>query len=392
MLQRALLLAVLSVCLASCAGVRATYDAKTACDAANFRVVDDFAGARRGSCDVLGDDHVRLSIVPEDEGYINDSPWYAFRIEPTAASQTTATITLRYHGGHHRYQPKTSGDGLSWTVLDPAQVVVSEDGRKAVLSIPVGTDPLWVAGQELLTPAMYDEWNASMTATGDVELSVLGKSRDGRDIAMLQTPSAPEVLLIVGRQHPPEVTGAIAMLAFYETLMADTDLADQFLKRFQVIAVPLMNPDGVVHGNWRHNLGGTDLNRDWGPFQQPETRLIRNLLDDLDARGKRIRVFLDFHSTQRNVFYTQDDDNPTEPANFTQTWLDNAAARVPPAYEFQNSENPTTKPGVSKNYMYKRYRIPALTYEIGDETDRQAIRDAARVFAEELMALMLTMQ
>ncbi|MDH5621953.1 MAG: M14 family metallopeptidase, partial [Gammaproteobacteria bacterium] len=188
---------------------------------------------------------------------------------------------------------------------------------------------------------------------------------------------------------PPEVSGAFAFFAFYETLVADSELANRFRDRYQVLAVPLLNPDGVVGGNWRHNLGNTDLNRDWGPFEQPETRLIRDLLDRLDAEGRHVRVFLDFHSTAENVFYTQDDDNPTIPAQFTRTWLDNARARVPETYPYTNRENPTGAVGVAKNYVYHRYGIPALTYEVGDETDREAIRQAAVIFAEELMRLML---
>ena len=39
--------------------------------------------------------------------------------------------------------------------------------------------------------------------------------------------------------------------------------------------------------------------------------------------------------------------------------------------------------------MYARYGIPAITFEAGDESDRHAVRAAARVFAEELMLQML---
>jgi murein tripeptide amidase MpaA len=28
--------------------------------------------------------------------------------------------------------------------------------------------------------------------------------------------------------------------------------------------VPMVNPDGVIHGNSRCNLSGLDLNRQWG--------------------------------------------------------------------------------------------------------------------------------
>ena len=58
-------------------------------------------------------------------------------------------------------------------------------------------------------------------------------------------------------------------------------------------------------------------------------------------------------------------------------------------YEFNNDENSVSKIGVAKNYMYKRYGVPSLTYEVGDETDRPAVRAAATIFAEELMERML---
>jgi hypothetical protein len=89
-----------------------------------------------------------------------------------------------------------------------------------------------------------------------------------------------------------------------------------------------------------------------------------------------------------NVFYTQNDDFPTKPPLFTNTWLENARPRIQ-NYDYVNQENPVESVGVAKNYMYNRYGIPSSTYEVGDETDRTAIREAAKIFAEELMQLML---
>lgn len=369
----------LALLLSSCAGV--------ACGTAAFSVVDNFDGARRGSCAVLADDHVRVTIVPEDEGTINDSAWYSFKVLPT--SGTTARITLEYIGGHHRYIPKLSTDGLRWAPIDVNRVEVSPDGTQATISVPLSDKSLWVSGQELITPAMYNIWNERMATRTDASRSALGRSKGGRIIDMLTTESASsDVLFLVGRQHPAEVTGAFAFFAFCETLLADSALARQFRNRYAIVAVPMMNPDGIIDGNWRHNLGGTDLNRDWGPFEEPETQLIRDLLNQLDGQEKSIRVFLDFHSTQRNVFYTQDADNVTKPPNFTKTWLSNAEKRVE-NYAYTNEENDTERVGVAKNYMYHRYGIPASTYEVGDETDRHATRAAAAVLAEELMLLML---
>ena len=128
---------------------------------------------------------------------------------------------------------------------------------------------------------------------------------------------------MVGRQHPPEVTGALAMLPFVEELLSDTDLAKKYRARFETTIVPMLNPDGVVKGYWRHNTGSTDLNRDWGPFKQPETRLMQKLLQDIAADpAERLRFFVDFHSTQRDVFYTIPDSLPSDPPHYLKIWLD----------------------------------------------------------------------
>ena len=373
--------------LAACATPIVSHDAGEPCAASAFTVTDNFAGARRGRCVVLSDNHVELSIRPEDDGYINPSPWFAFKL--TASSETTAVVSLRYIGGHHRYVPKISTDGLHWLPVEPGTVSTSEDGELATIELPLASGTTWIAAQELVTPTIYEMWAARTAGQTDAEQLLLGHSLGKQPIHYLvSNPAAKDVLLLVGRQHPPEVSGAFAMFSFVETLLADTELARRFREQFQIIAIPLMNPDGVLGGNWRHNLGSTDLNRDWGTFEQPETRLAGRLLNELDADGKRIRLFLDFHSTDRNLFYTQDGSEPTDPPQFFVNWF----ARVTPRltdYVFSNEARPGKRPGVGKNYMYRRYGIPAATYEVGDETDRAATQRAAVVFAEELMALML---
>ena len=387
MLQRALPIVALILMLTACASIKPSFAPGTPCEAGTFTVMDDFAGARRGQCEVLSGQHVRITILPEDNGYINDSPWYAFKVVPNTAS--TATITLQYRGGHHRYTPKISRDGVHWSALDEGDFEVSYRRGKVTMKMATGDEPFWIAGQEIITPLFYDEWSQQFTASCLADLSVLGYSQSEMPISMLNSnAAADDVLLLVGRQHPPEVAGAIAFFSFYETLMAETELATRFRQDINIVAIPLLNPDGVISGNWRHNLNAVDLNRDWGPFNQPETQLMQELLDRLDASDKNIRVFLDFHSTIRNVFYAPNDDNPTTPPQFTRTWLENARPRIK-GYDFSYEENSVDEVGISKNYMYKRYGIPSTTYEVGDETDRTAIRQAATVFAEELMLLML---
>ena len=32
---------------------------------------------------------------------------------------------------------------------------------------------------------------------------------------------------------------------------------------YEIVAIPMVNPDGVIYGNFRTNLSGFDLNRQW---------------------------------------------------------------------------------------------------------------------------------
>ncbi len=382
---RVLTVCAVAILFASCATNAPTFPAGEVCETPAFSVVDGFSGARRGTCTVLSDNHVRLDILPESSGKINNSPWYAFKLSPN--TPMTAKISLRYSGGHHRYWPKVSKDGLHWTRLDRQHVVSSANGRSAEFEIDLTSDPVWVAGQELITPTIYDAWNRKTAKVADMPIIVLGNSTAGLPIHAFDSNAASrEVLFLVGRQHPPEVSGAFAFFAFTETVFGDSDLAQQFRARFRVIAIPLLNPDGVVGGNWRHNLGGVDLNRDWGPFTQPETQLVADLLEDLDASDSKIRMFIDFHSTEENVFYALPD--VTRPPDFIATWLEAARSRTQD-YPFELTQGPATSMAIGKNYIYERYGIPAVTFEVGDETDRNVTRAAAKVFAEELMQLML---
>lgn len=72
--------------------------------------------------------------------------------------------------------------------------------------------------------------------------------------------------------------------------------------------VPMINPDGVVIGNYRTSLCGRDLNRTFrlkNDFLIPEVRALKDLVINLKAEFKnRFIMFLDMHghSVKKNVF------------------------------------------------------------------------------------------
>lgn len=48
-----------------------------------------------------------------------------------------------------------------------------------------------------------------------------------------------------------------------EFLLGNSKEAEALRKNYTFYVVPMLNPDGVVYGNYRCNLAGVDLNRIW---------------------------------------------------------------------------------------------------------------------------------
>lgn len=356
------------------------------CQTDVFKVDADFSAANMDSCAIIDSRTIEVFLKPEDAP-INASPWYAVRLSPRQTGDVR--IILRYDVHPHRYKPKVSFDGQSWSVLPDSRVDVKAAGYRVTIDITLDDRPIFLSAQELFTNAAHNAWIQDLSAQDYVEPSQIGASIEGRPIYMMRTDAtniAPKTVMLVGRQHPPEVTGALAMTSFVEEVLSDTPLAQAFRAEFDLVIVPNLNPDGVEHGHWRHNMGGIDLNRDWGPFTQPETQAVKSVIDLIEEPG--LALFLDFHSTRRNVFYTQPIGNDGTEYGFTAEWLARARRNVSD-YPFGREGAHNVDLPTSKTYIFERFGIPAITYELGDETERTVIAETAKVFAQEMMTLLL---
>ena len=172
--------------------------------------------------------------------------------------------------------------------------------KDLTMKLSVGPDTLWLAAQENITCAQIDQWMTELETRSYVKRDTIGFSHEGRPVSLLKigTGNDQRMIMVLSRQHPPEVPGFLAMQAFVESLCADNDLAQEFISKYNAYVVPLVNPDGVHHGHWRHNRGGIDLNRDWEDFNQPETRAIRDFMKQRTGSGENKFYFgVDFHST-----------------------------------------------------------------------------------------------
>ncbi|MEM9208311.1 MAG: M14-type cytosolic carboxypeptidase [Pseudomonadota bacterium] len=379
----ACIIAAWSALLVGCTSER---EAAAYCESEAFLIDKQFEGGNFHACTVASATRAEILIRPEDEPPINRSPWWAFRF--SARSGEAVTVRLDFEHGYARYWPKLSRDGHTWRPAPAETVRRIDDDAAMEIQLPADEGPVWVAAQELLTNAYYDSWLDELRRSDTVDLTLLGRSVMGRPIFVAETARKPEVVYLFGRQHPPEVSGALAMRAFIRTVLGNSDLARRFRERYALVIVPLLNPDGVALGHWRHNVNGIDLNRDWGPFTQPETQGVGALIDEYDTSRVRPALMLDFHSTRDSLFYTQLAEESSWSIDFATEWFRRFRLRRPD-FVFKHDARPRSGQDNTKNFFFDRYRIPALTYEIGDEEDRAAIADTTPVFAEEMMKLLL---
>ncbi|MEX0686476.1 MAG: M14 family metallopeptidase [Balneolales bacterium] len=354
-------------------------------------VSNEFDGARLSDFYQV-DDTTYTALIKPEAAPINRSAWYSFKI--WSANPTRIYLNLQYEDGTHRYLPKLSVDGKNWASMDSTLIQRDSIGTGATLKLNVSPDPLWISAQELITSQTLYDWMGNLSLHPDVDTLKIGHSKLGRPFYKLTISDAPSdagMIIVTGRQHPPEIPGTIAMMTFIETLTADTELARLFRSHYQVIAFPLMNPDGVDAGHWRHSAAGVDLNRDWIEFNQPETKLVR---DDLVAKaektGARVYFALDFHSTSTDIFYTINHDIETYPAGLSNRWLRGIRARQP---DYVINEEPFgVEQPIIKNWIYHTFGSSGVTYEVGDYTDRQVIHDVAKAAAESLMEELIQYQ
>ena len=348
-----------------------------------------FSRARLSECELLDSGEFSLLIRPENKP-INYSPWFAFKV--SAGKPTNIVVRLRCEGGSVRYRPKISRDGERWVSLPAEAFHLSQrpEPAQAIVNLEVGPEPLWVAAQELVSREELEAWSQSLERLPFVTRAKIGESILGQPLYKLEIGdggSNPGHLIVIGRQHPPEITGSLALMRFIEEIVGDSQLARSFRSEFKVLLIPLMNPDGVDHGHWRHNMGGVDLNRDWGTFAQPETRAARDQILAVKERGKAF-LHLDFHSTHNDVFYTQPD-GPEPADGFTKEWLAGIQRRFPD-YKVNRSADRLVTLTTSQSWVHKTLGIPAITYELGDNTDRALLQQISAGAAQEMMTLLLS--
>ncbi len=355
-------------------------------------ISNEFEGARAIDFYQVSNDTFEVVIEPENYP-INNSPWYAFYIWGDEARPIH--LQIAYKEGRHRYLPKIHRNmgGLTTSHIIENATFDSSNGT-ASFNLFLEKDAQRISAHLLegirFSDLINEVENFKMRS---IHVDTVGYSNQDRPIIELTVDDSSSIqnkgiLALLSRQHPPEVAGYRAYLEFFKTLISNTELATTFREHFVIKSYPIINPDGVVNGHWRHNGAGVDLNRDWKNFNQPETRAVRDaLLNTVSEDDLTMYYGIDFHSTNENIFYPILDEIETTPDNITQRWY-TKVDEANPTLNFVSEEFDTSSP-ISKNWFYHTFGSDALTYEVHDELSLDEIRKLGVNSANLLMEILL---
>jgi len=284
---------------------------------------NDFDGARLNGF-VKENDSTAIVVINPENTPINNSGYYAFNTWSTTPK--TFYFKFQYPEGYnHRYIPKLKTES-NWSILD-SSFIFKKDSI-VTIKLNLSKEPVVVAAQVIESSSDVKKWYTEVVKGKEdfVKLKSVGKSTNGRDLPVLDIYKGDkknkDIIILLTRQHPPEVTGYYAFQSFLQTILNDSGLSQEFLDQYRILAFPILNPDGVDMGHWRHNAGGVDLNRDWSAYKQPEIKKAVSFIDKISKKDSgRIILGLDFHSTWHDVFYTNKTRKETTLPNFVSDWF-----------------------------------------------------------------------
>lgn len=255
------------------------------------------------------------------------------------------TAETEYSGGRYRFTVETDGRDLLLALAPPYHYQRNLD---------------WIA--------------AHREDPRVVQAEKLGESLEGRPIHHLvirQPGDSPlPIAWVIARQHPAETASSWKMEGLLNWLLSEDPEAAALLERVEFHIVPFMNPDGVVHGYYRFNTAGLDLNREWqndDNTASPTVGAVKELMQRQHTSGREFLCFVDLHaisSKQKNfMYFTEDlllrDEYTEEMTLFMRTF-----AELNPQFTAMKSEG--TYPGeegIAKDWVHSEFFAPTYTFE-----------------------------
>lgn len=112
------------------------------------------------------------------------------------------------------------------------------------------------------------------------------------------------MVVVTARVHAGETMGSFKAEGIVDFLVSSQPMAMQLRNLYVFKVVPMLNPEGVVAGNFRCSVTGVDLNRRWDnpdEILHPQIFYLKNLLRKYKSESREILVFCDLHGHSRKL-------------------------------------------------------------------------------------------
>ena len=153
-------------------------------------------------------------------------------------------------------------------------------------------------------PPWEHEYAKMMKSAAGRRMMRIKESRDDEDSCVIRRKK--RAVVLTARVHPGESNGSFMLKGALEFLLGHSKEAKILRKEYVFKLIPMLNPDGVVYGNYRCSLLGADLNRRWlcpNRILHPTIYHAKRLIQMI-AEEREVVLFCDMHghSMRKNVF------------------------------------------------------------------------------------------
>ena len=184
-----------------------------------------------------------------------------------------------------------------------------------------------------------------------------------------------KAVLITGRIHPGESHASYILEGFISFLLSDDPSAVALRSSFIFYIIPMLNPDGVVAGNFRTSFSGKDLNRQFNRLNKhvfPEITSLHDFALHLKANYRsKLHFYFDFHShaSKRGLFCYGPEHHPGSTDFFRSRALAKLIEQKTPVFSYGKSIFTVSeaKKATGRAHMLWKIKIPmTFTFEVSN--------------------------
>jgi hypothetical protein len=227
--------------------------------------------------------------------------YWSFRLRAEAGQPVTVVFTGQNPLGV-RGPAVSTDEGLSWYWLGAKAVhnvtVEGKTGWSFEARVPVGKTEVRYAFCPGYGQSHLGQWLATGRKHPALKVETLTQSRQGKPVELLRVGCLnPQVsrgtVVLTSRHHCCETMATYALEGLLAAVLAEDALGQRLRSRWEFVALPFMDKDGVENGDQGKNRAPHDHNRDYQePALYPE---VAALMRFGAANSQRVTAFLDLH-------------------------------------------------------------------------------------------------